>query len=298
MASRDPRAADAEPDQERNGHRGGDRPRFGDRKENERQDRHRGRGEIRDQHPQRLFPRVGRRFGRSVKRQQKAVERRAVVQHRAGQRRRLARRQAGRRQLAGQRRANGGGIGGERGLQRGALGFALVARRLDVEKDAGHHRHRRGHRSRGAGDEHGAGIGRRRGDPEDQAENRHRAVFHAEHDGAGGIGERTAQPFQSCSECHPQIPLPAGATARASTRSSDLTEFAGDIQRAGARLAPTRLVTLLLTMVSVLGTELANQTRPKGRRRVTPAERGEAVPAGGAVSPAPGRLRAKTPGRH
>ena len=36
----------------------------------------------------------------------------------------------------------------------------------------------------------------------------------------------------------------------------------------------------------------------KGRRRVTPADRGEAVPAGGAVTPAPGRLRAKTPGRH
>jgi hypothetical protein len=31
---------------------------------------------------------------------------------------------------------------------------------------------------------------------------------------------------------------------------------------------------------------------------VTPAERGEAVPAGGVVSPAPGRLRAKATGRH
>ena len=40
------------------------------------------------------------------------------------------------------------------------------------------------------------------------------------------------------------------------------------------------------------------QSRPQGRRRVTPAERGEVVPAGGVVSPAPGRLRAKTPGRH
>ena len=30
---------------------------------------------------------------------------------------------------------------------------------------------------------------------------------------------------------------------------------------------------------------------------MTPAERGEAVPAGRVVSPAPGRLRAKTPGR-
>jgi hypothetical protein len=36
----------------------------------------------------------------------------------------------------------------------------------------------------------------------------------------------------------------------------------------------------------------------KGRRRVTPAEGASAVPAGGAVTPAPGRLRAKTPGRH
>ena len=51
-----------------------------------------------------------------------------------------------------------------------------------------------------------------------------------------------------------------------------------------------------MTFVPVLVT-YPNLAR-KGRRRVTPAERGEAVPAGGVVSPAPGRLRVKTPGRH
>jgi len=33
------------------------------------------------------------------------------------------------------------------------------------------------------------------------------------------------------------------------------------------------------------------KSRPEGRRRVTPVGRGEAVPAGGVVSSAPGRLR-------
>src|SRR5271155_3095753 len=64
------------------------------------------------------------------------------------------------------------------------------------------------------------------------------------------------------------------------------------------RVAPSPLarggrmsVTVLLISVTVSVTFGCESNSPKGRRRVTRADRGETVPAGGVVTPAPGRTR-------
>jgi hypothetical protein len=79
-----------------------------------------------------------------------------------------------------------------RDARRHQLGLILIG--FDVEISAGHHRDRGGNRARGAGDQHRLLIGGGRGDAEHQAEDRNRAVLHAEHDFAGGGLQRRFQP--------------------------------------------------------------------------------------------------------
>ena len=64
--------------------------------------------------------------------------------------------------------------------------FGLIFIGLGIEIGPGHHRHRGSDRARSTGDQHCLLIGGGRGDAEHQAEDRHGAVLHAEHDFAGG----------------------------------------------------------------------------------------------------------------